>query len=106
MSIIDDARRIRLSSIPPWPVMLFNPMTCIIAPAMITEISIPENLVSTPIKMNIPGINSANAIGICISTGNPIIGKKLVNEGSNFSMPCKMKIVPKVNRNIKNPISL
>ena len=46
-----------------------------------------ENLLSTPTINNIPGINSANAIGICISGGSPMLGKKFANPGLNLATP-------------------
>ena len=46
-----------------------------------------DNLLRTPIINKIPGTNSANAIGICISTGSPMFVKKLANPGLNLPIP-------------------
>ncbi len=58
-----------------------------IAPNMIIDINDADNLLSTPSIKKIPGTNSANAIGICISTGNPMFGKFSANPGLNFDIP-------------------
>ena len=54
---------------------------------MIMQINAEEILLSTPEIIKIPGIASANAIGICISGGSPIFGKKSPNPGLNFDIP-------------------
>ncbi len=46
-----------------------------------------DNLLETPIVNKIPGTNSANAIGICISGGIPMLDKKLTNPGLNLPIP-------------------
>lgn len=54
-----------------------------------------EIRVSTPMINNIPGIISANAIGICISAGSPNFPvRNPTNPGFNFPDPCSMKITP------------
>ena len=82
-----DASKIKSNSTPPFPVMLDAPLTMKIAPNMIIEISDADNLLNTPNTKKIPGTNSANAMGICISTGNPILGKFSANPGLNFDIP-------------------
>ena len=46
-----------------------------------------DNLLATPKTNKIPGINSAKAIGICISGGIPMFDKKLTNPGLNLPIP-------------------
>ena len=46
-----------------------------------------ENLLKIPMINNIPGTNSASAIGICISDGNPMFGKKFAKPGLNLAIP-------------------
>ena len=47
-----------------------------------------EILVKTPIINNIPGIVSANAIGICISGGSPRVPvRNPTKPGLNFPVP-------------------
>ncbi len=82
-----DASRIKSNSTPPFPVILCAPLTMNIAPNMIIEINDADNLLKTPNTSNIPGINSANAIGIAISAGSPIFGKFSANPGLNFEIP-------------------
>lgn len=53
-----------------------------------------DNLLRTPTINKIPGTNSARAIGICISIGNPMFVKKFVNPGLNLPIPCTIKIMP------------
>ena len=54
-----------------------------------------EIRVKTPPINNIPGIISANAIGICISGGNPNFPvRNPPNPGFSFPEPCSMKIIP------------
>ena len=54
---------------------------------MIIVIVTDDNLLNMPKIKKTPGINSANAIGICISTGIPMFVRKLLNPGLNFAMP-------------------
>ena len=61
---------------------------------MIIAISDAEILVRIPLINNIPEITSASAIGICISTGNPILSNMLINPVPNFPTPAVMKITP------------
>ena len=82
-----DASKIKSSSTPPFPVMLDAPLTMNIAPNMIIEINDADNLLRTPMINKIPGISSANAIGICNSAGNPMFGKFSANPGLNFEIP-------------------
>ena len=82
-----DASKIKSNSTPPFPVILDAPFTMKIAPSMIIEISDADNLLRTPMINKIPGTNSANAIGICISAGNPMFGKFSANPGLNFDIP-------------------
>lgn len=74
--------------------MLDAPFTMKMAPSIIIEINDADNLLKIPMINNIPGTNSANAIGICISAGNPMFGKFSANPGLNFDIPCKIKITP------------
>ena len=54
-----------------------------------------EIRVKIPTINNIPGIISANAIGICISGGNPNCPvRNPTNPGFSFPEPCNMKIIP------------
>ena len=64
------------------------------APNIMIEINTAENLLRTPKTKKIPGINSANAIGICISAGMPMFVKKFTNPGLNLDIPCTIKIMP------------
>ena len=82
-----DASKIKSTSIPPFPMMLVAPFTMKIAPNMTIEINDADNLLRTPIRIKIPGTNSANAIGICNSTGNPMFGKFSANPELNFEIP-------------------
>ncbi len=82
-----DASKIKSNSTPPFPVMLDAPLIIKIAPSMIIEINDADNLLRTPMINKMPGTNSANAIGICISAGNPILGKFSANPGLNFEIP-------------------
>ena len=67
--------------------MLWAPLTMKIAPNMIIVIITADNLLNIPKIKKIPGISSANAIGICISIGIPILVRKLLNPGLNFAIP-------------------
>jgi len=87
MIVSADASKIKSSSTPPFPVMLCAPLTRKIAPSIMMEIIDADNLLRTPMISKIPGINSANAIGICNSTGRPMFGKLLANPESNFDIP-------------------
>ena len=91
---IDDASKIKSSSTPPSPVKLWAPLTKKMAPNIMIDINDADNLLRTPITNKIPGINSAKAIGICISAGNPMFDKKLVNQGLNLPIPWTIKITP------------
>ena len=82
-----DASKIKSISTPPFPVMLGAPFTMKIAPNMMIEINDADNLLRTPITIKIPGTNSANAMGICNSTGNPMFGIFSANPGLNFEIP-------------------
>ncbi len=84
----------RSNAYPPFPVRFDACLTWNIAPNIIIVISDAEILVRTPTINNIPEITSASAIGICISTGNPIFSNILTNPGPNFPDPCTMKITP------------
>ena len=53
-----------------------------------------EILDKTPTMRRVPPIVSAKAIGICISTGNPILVRKPAKPGLNFPDPWTMKITP------------
>jgi hypothetical protein len=83
----DTANRIKSNSIPLSPVKLWAPLTKKIAPNMIIVIITADNLLIMPKIKKIPGINSANAIGICISIGIPIFVRKLLNPGLNLAIP-------------------
>lgn len=85
--------------------MLDAPFTMKIAPNIIIEINDADNLLRTPIIMKMPGINSANAIGICISAGNPMFGRFSANPGLNFEIPCRIKITPTADLNPMRTIS-
>ena len=89
-----DASKIKSNSNPPLPIMLDAPLTMKIAPNMMMEINDADNLLRIPIINKIPGTNSANANGICISTGSPMLGKFSANPGLNFEIPCSIKITP------------
>ncbi len=108
MTIIKSATasKINSNSTPPFPVMLSAPLTWKIAPSIIIEINDAVSLLKIPPIKKIPGINSANAIGICISTGSPIFGKKFANPASSFDNPCRMKIMPNVDLKPTKTISL
>lgn len=67
--------------------MLDAPLTMKIAPSMMIEINDADNLLRTPMISKIPGINSASAIGIYNSAGNPMFGKFSANPGLNFEIP-------------------
>lgn len=82
-----DASKIKSNSTPPFPVMLDAPFTIKIAPNIMTEINDADNLLNTPIIIKMPGINSANAMGTCISAGNPMLGRFSANPGLNFEIP-------------------
>ena len=58
-----------------------------IAPSIIMQRNDADNLLRTPKTNKIPGTNSANAIGICISGGNPMFDKKSANPGLNLPIP-------------------
>lgn len=79
---------------PPFPVMLEASFTTNIAPSIIIAITDADSLVNTPMISNIPEINSASAIGICISTGMPRLPSIPANPGLNFPDPCTMKTTP------------
>ena len=82
------ARRIKSNSYPESPVRLVAPFTRNIAPNITMDNSAPEIRVRTPINRKIPGTNSANAIGICISAGMPILEIQPPNPGfPNFPNP-------------------
>ena len=83
----EDASKIKSNSTPPFPIMLPAPLTMKIAPSIIIEIIAPDNLLNTPMINRIPGINSANAIGICNSAGTPMFGRALANPASNLLIP-------------------
>lgn len=89
-----DASKIKSNSTPPFPVMLVAPLTIKMAPNMIIEINDADNLLRIPMISKIPGTNSANAIGICISAGKPMFGKFSANPGLNLDAPCSIKITP------------
>ena len=62
---------------------------------MIMESNEAETLLRTPIIIKIPGINSANAIGICISAGSPNGPVRNPTKPSpNLLTPWAMKIAP------------
>ena len=100
------ANKIKSNSTPLSPVILAAPLTWKIAPTIIIEIKDADNLLSTPTISKIPGTSSASAIGICNSTGNPMFGKKFANPGSNFDIPCSMKIIPMADLKPINTASL
>ena len=83
----NDASNIKSISIPFSPVILAAPLTRNIAPNIIIDNTDAEILVKIPEINKMPPINSASAIGICISTGNPIIGKNPAKPASNFDIP-------------------
>jgi len=83
----EDAKKINSNSIPPFPIMVLTPLIIKIAPSIIIEIIAPDSLLNTPMINKIPGINSANAIGICNSAGSPMFERALVNPGSNLLIP-------------------
>lgn len=89
------------SSVPPRPVKTSAPFTTKIAPSMITESNDADTLVNPPIINSIPGTNSANAIGNCISAGIPSPDKNSTNPGSNLPKECMMNIIPIVTRTPK-----
>lgn len=62
---------------------------------MITHNIDAETRVRIPVINNIPGIISANAIGICISGANPNCPvRNPINCGFSFPRPCAKKITP------------
>ncbi len=67
--------------------MLDASLTMKIAPSMMIEINNADDLLRTHMISKIPGINSASAIEICNSAGNPMFGKFSVNLGLNFEIP-------------------
>ena len=82
-----DARSIRSSATPPWPVRWDAPFTTNIAPSIMIDKIDEEIRDKTPRIRRIPPIVSANAIGICNSAGNPIPVKKSAVPGLNFPVP-------------------
>lgn len=54
------------------------------APSRIIENIAPVIRVSTPVIKNIPPKNSASAIGICNSAGNPLLTSHSCQLGLNF----------------------
>lgn len=99
------AKSIMSNSVPPLPVKLSAPFTRNIAPSITIESKDAEILVNPPMINNTPGTNSAKAIGICISAGNPMLGRFSANPGPNFPRECIMNIMPIVTRTPKCAIS-
>ena len=97
----NDASKIRSSSTPPFPVRLCAPFTTNIAPSITIDSNDAEILVNPPMINNTPGTNSANAIGNCISAGNPMLGRFSAKPGPNFPRECMMNIRPMVTRTPK-----
>ena len=58
-----------------------------IAPNITIESNDADNLLRIPIINKVPGINSANTSGICISTGIPLFVKKFVKPGLSLDIP-------------------
>ncbi|KKN04387.1 hypothetical protein LCGC14_1097970 [marine sediment metagenome] len=81
------ARSIRSIAKPPSPVRFDAPFTWNMAPSAMMDKIDEEILDKTPTIRRIPPIVSAKAIGICISTGNPIFVRKPAKPGSNFPDP-------------------
>ena len=80
---------------PPWETK--NPFSHLmwnIAPSKITAKMEPVTLVNTPTTNSIPPMNSANAIGSCISGGIPILINHSCQLLSNFFKLCTMNIAP------------
>jgi len=67
------ASSMRSSAYPPSPVRLDAPFTWNIAPNIMMDKIDEEILDKTPMISRMPPIVSAKAIGICNSTGNPIL---------------------------------
>ncbi len=60
---------------------------------------IPVILVRTPVIKKIPPMNSARAIGNCISGGSPAVSTNQPYQlGSNFLILCTRKVAPKTAR--------
>ena len=72
------------SSVPSRPVNLSAPFTRNMAPSITIDNNDAEILVNPPIISNTPGTNSANAIGNCISAGNPMFGRFSAKSGRIF----------------------
>ena len=90
-----DASNIKSIRYPPSPVRFWASFTAKIAPIIIIESNDAEILLKTPMINRIPGINSANAIGMCISGGNPKLSKNPPNPGlPSLDMPATIKITP------------
>jgi len=81
------ASNIRSNAYPPFPVKFAACFTRKIAPNIMIEINDAEILVKTPMINKIPEINSASAIGICISGGSPICSSMVTKPGPNFPEP-------------------
>ena len=91
----EPASNINSNSTPPSPVRLVAFLTYNIAPSIMMANIDAEIRVKIPTINNIPGIISANAIGICISGGNPNCPvRNPPNPGFSFPEPCTMKIIP------------
>jgi len=64
------------------------------APRLMIHKTDEEILDKTPTIRRVPPITSAKAIGICNSTGTPILARKPAKPGWNFPDPADMKIAP------------
>ena len=74
----------------------------IIAPNMIMAKTPDEILVKKPKIKNIPPKHSTNAIGICNSTGSPILVRYSAKDGLNLLIPTVMNKIPIDNFNPQN----
>ena len=81
------ASSIRSIATPPSPTRFDAPFTWNMAPSIIIDKIDEEILDKTPTISKIPPIVSAKAIGICNSTGNPILVSQPATPGSNFLDP-------------------